>query len=131
MRMEQGMMKIVTVFVINEMINVTVVVTRLIRDILTRTENHLTGKKDVGSATRNCNDAASINNDVNEETQDEQSLVSQSEANRYVQNVLEIMMRLNGRVIEKPWNIRFSQTSLNLSLTRCLLDVVVVVGISS
>lgn len=64
----------VIMFVISEMINVTVVITRLIRDILTRTENHLTGKKEVGSATSNCNDAASINNVVNEETQDEQSL---------------------------------------------------------
>ena len=44
---------------------------------------HLTGKKDVGSATSNCNDAASINNVVNEETQDEQSLPPQSEVNRY------------------------------------------------
>ena len=67
---------------------------------------HLTGKKDVGSATSNCNDAASINNVVNEETQDEQSLPPQSEVNRYWNrwSCRMILLRWWYYLVECIWN---------------------------
>jgi len=113
MRMEDGRMKIFVVSVRMEMISITVEMTRKSIETLTRVENHLTGKKEVGRAMSNCIEKlvrSSVGRDNNQWL--EESSVS---TNKYWKNIFDMIMKLNGRAIENPWNKKLRKTKLYLS----------------
>merc|ERR1711971_767157 len=104
MRMEVGRMNMLVVSVRREMMSITVEMTRPSMETLTRAENHLTGKKEVGRAMSNCNEKVVRRTFGRDDIHWLEVVEAPVLTNKYLNKISDTMMRLNGSAIENPWN---------------------------
>jgi len=114
-RMEVGRMKRLVVSVRREMMSITVEMTRPSMERLTRAENHLTGKKEVGRAMSNCIEKLVRRTFGRDDIHWLELVEASVSTNKCLNKISDTMIRLKGSAIENPWNRKLRKTQLYLS----------------